>query len=134
MPHMSSRGGAAHVATTRRIYKGRVYETHLLRRSFRQDGKVRSETLGNLSHLPAEVIDIVRRSLRGESFSSSSESFEIIRSLPHGHIAAVLGTPPGLREMLNLVREMPDQESRRELPVQALSMLCIPRRVVRLSW
>ena len=49
---MASRGGAIHVVTTRRQYKERVYETHLLRRSYREDGKVKNETLGNISHLP----------------------------------------------------------------------------------
>ena len=57
-----------HVVTTRRTYKGRVYETHLLRRSYREDGRVKNETLGNLSHLPAPVVDLVRRALRGETF------------------------------------------------------------------
>jgi hypothetical protein len=89
---MSKRGGAVHVATTRRKYKGKVYETHLLRRSIRDGKKVRHETLGNLSHLPTHVIDLIRRALRGETFVSAEESFECIRSLPHGHVAAVLGT------------------------------------------
>ena len=89
---MSTRGGAVHVATTRREYKGKVYESHLLRRSIRDGKKVRHETLGNLSHLPTEVIDLIRRALKGETFVSAEESFECIRSLPHGHVAAVLGT------------------------------------------
>lgn len=78
-----------HVATTTRRYKGKVYETHLLRRSVRQGDKVRKETLANLSHLPPEVIDMIRRSLKGESFVSAGDTFEILRSLPHGHVAAV---------------------------------------------
>jgi hypothetical protein len=85
------RGGAVHVATTRRHYKGRIYETHLLRRSYREDGKVKSETLGNLSHLPPELIELVRRGLRGERFLPA-DGFEIARSLPHGAVVAVLGT------------------------------------------
>ena len=89
---MSRRGGAVHVATTRRKYKGRVYETHLLRRSFREDGKVKHETLGNLSHLPPAAIDAVRRALRGEELVSIDDAFECVRSLPHGHVAAVLAT------------------------------------------
>jgi len=52
------------VTTQRRHYVGkdgmeRVYETHLLRRSFREDGKVRNETVANLSHLPAAGRDLV---------------------------------------------------------------------------
>ena len=90
-PCVSSRGGAVHVATTRRHYKDRVYETHLLRRSYREGGKVRTETLGNISHLPPPLIDLVRRGLAGERFLPAA-GMEIRRSLPHGHVAAVLGT------------------------------------------
>jgi hypothetical protein len=79
------------VATTRRHYKGRTYETHLLRRSVREGNRVRTETLGNISHLPAELIDLVRRGLQGERFTSTS-GLELRRSLPHGHVVAVLGT------------------------------------------
>lgn len=86
---MSTRGGALHVVTTRRRYKGRVYATHLLRRSFREDGKVKNETLGNLSHLPEPLIEIVRRGLRGESFTPVAEHFEIVRSRSHGAVQAV---------------------------------------------
>ena len=90
--HMPSRGGAVHVVTTTRRYKGRVYTTHLLRRSFREDGKVRNETLGNLSHLPDTVVDLVRRALRGEAFVPAAERFEVEASRPHGHVEAVLRT------------------------------------------
>ena len=70
---MPRRGAAVHVSTTRRHYKGKVYETHLLRRSYRENGKVKNETLGNLSHLPAPLIDLIKRSLAGEHFLSSVE-------------------------------------------------------------
>jgi hypothetical protein len=88
---MPSRGGAVHVVTTQRRYKGRVYTSHLLRRSFRQDGKVRNETLGNLSHLPEPIVDLVRRGLRGEAFVPAGEGLEIVASRAHGDVAAVLG-------------------------------------------
>ena len=81
-----------HVATTKRTYKGKVYATHLLRRSYREGSKVKHETLGNLSHLPEEVIDLIRRSLAGEHFVSAREAFTIERSIPYGHVRAVLGT------------------------------------------
>jgi hypothetical protein len=86
---MSERGGAVHVVTTRRRYKGRVYETHLLRRSYREDGRVKNQTLGNLSHLPEPVIDLVRRALRGETFVPLAERLEVLGSRPHGHVQAV---------------------------------------------
>src|SRR5437899_9996075 len=91
------RGNPVHVATTRRHYKGKVYETHLLRRTYREGGKVKHQTLGNLSHLPAPVIDVIRRSLRGETLMAPEAAFEIERSRPHGHVAAVLVTWRRLR-------------------------------------
>jgi len=102
---MASRDGAVHVATTRRVYKGKTYESHLLRRSYREGGKVLHETVGNLSHLPAETIDLIRRSLRGEHFIAAHERLEIVRSLPHGHVAAVLGVlrATGLDKLLDRV-------------------------------
>jgi hypothetical protein len=88
---MPSRSGSVHVATTKRVYQGRVYLTHLLRRSYRQDGKVKHQTLGNLSHLPPDLIDTIKRRLKGDS-AADSPPWEILRSYPHGHVAAVLGT------------------------------------------
>ena len=88
---MAKREGPVHVTTTRRHYKDKTYETVLLRRSYREGGKVRNETVGNLSHLPAEVIDGVRAMLAGRKLVDLDERLEIERSLPHGHVAAVLG-------------------------------------------
>lgn len=92
---MAKRGDAVHVTTHRRHYTGkdgveRVYETHLLRRSYRQDGKVLNETVANLSHLPADTIEVVRRSLAGEQFVPADARATVTRSLPHGHVAAVM--------------------------------------------
>ena len=87
---MATRGGAVHVATTKRLYKGKTYVTHLLRRSIRKGNTVTHETLGNLSHLPDHLIDLIKRSLKGESFVAAAEAFRITRSLPHGHVEAVL--------------------------------------------
>ena len=80
-----------HVATTRRHYKGKTYESHLLRRSYREDGRVKNETVGNLSHLPVEIIDAIRAMLAGRRLVDLDTEFRIERSLPHGHVAAVLG-------------------------------------------
>ncbi len=66
----------------------------LLRRSYRDGGKVKHKTLGNLSHLPPDLIDTIRRRLRGEP--ANDAAWKIARSLPHGHVAAVLGA---LREI-----------------------------------
>jgi hypothetical protein len=85
------------------VYQGKTYESHLLRRSYREGGKVLHETVGNLSHLPAETLDLIRRSLRGEHFVAAQDRLEIVRSLPHGHVAAVLGAlrATGLDKLLD---------------------------------
>jgi hypothetical protein len=79
-----------HVSTTTRRSGDREYTATLLRRSYRQDGKVKKETLANLSHLPPEAIDAIRRVLAGETLVNAQDAFEIERSLPAGHVNAAL--------------------------------------------
>lgn len=86
---MATRGGAVHVVTTSREYKGKTYRSHLLRRSYREDGKVKNETVGNLSHLPDPLVEIIRQSLQGRAFTAADEAFEITASAPQGHVRAV---------------------------------------------
>ena len=64
----------------------------LLRESYREGGKVRNRTLTNLSHWPEDKVDALARVLKGLPPAGALEgAFEITRSLPHGHVAAVLG-------------------------------------------
>ena len=86
---MPARTGTAHVVTTTRQYKDRTYRTHLLRRSYRAGGTVKNETLGNLSHLPEALVEIIRRSLQGETFVPLAQAFAISCSRAHGHVQAV---------------------------------------------
>jgi len=79
-----------HVVKVTSRQGGRGYVSHLLRNSYREGGKVKKQTVANLSHLPLPIIDLVRRALGGESFVSA-EGLVVERSLPHGHVAAVLG-------------------------------------------
>ena len=81
---------AVHVAKVTNTVKGVTYTSYYLRRTFRQDGMVKHETLGNLSDLPAPLIDLISRSLKGETFVPAADAFKILRSLPHGHVEAVL--------------------------------------------
>jgi len=68
----------------------------LLRESWREDGKVRKRTLANISCLSPEVIEGLKVLLRGGvAVPSAAEVFVVERSLPHGHIAAVLGSARG---------------------------------------
>ena len=64
----------------------------LLRESFREGRRVKKRTLANLSKLPPDAIDVLRRVLRGEQLVNPGDTFTCVRSLPHGHVAAVLGT------------------------------------------
>jgi len=99
-----------------------VYTSYLLRRSYREGGKVRHENLGNLSHLPIEVIDAIRKMLAGRVLVDLDEQFEIESSRPHGHVAAVLGV---LRE-LDLERLLSRERcSERDLVVAMICQLVI---------
>lgn len=86
-----ARTGAMHVVRVVSRQKGREYVSWLLRNSYREDGRVKKQTLANLSHLPEPLIALIRRSLAGEAFVPAGEALRIVRSLPHGHVAAALG-------------------------------------------
>ena len=69
----------------------------LLRESYRDEGKVKTRTLANLSNWPEHKVQTLKRALKGlPPATDLSEAFEITRSLPHGHVAAVLGTARAL--------------------------------------
>lgn len=65
---------------------------YLLREGYREDGKVKSRTLANLSHWPLAKIERLREVLRDEVLPDGRDGLTMLRSLPHGHVAAVLGT------------------------------------------
>ena len=106
---MPARTGTAHVVTTTRRYKDQVYRTHLLRRSYREGGTVKNETLGDLSHLPESLIDIIRRSLQGETFVPVGEAFEVVGSRGHGHVQAVARAMQRL-DFASLIAAKPSRE------------------------
>ena len=72
-----------------RLGERREYQSVYLRRTFREDGKVRNETVANLSTLPAHVVDWVEAGLKGQSLVPADQAATITRSVPHGHVAAV---------------------------------------------
>jgi hypothetical protein len=75
---------------TDRQGRERVYESRLLRRTYRQGGTVRNETLANLSKMPDRIVDAVEAALKGEALVPAGQAaVSIARSLPHGHVAAV---------------------------------------------
>jgi len=78
----------------------------LLRESYREGRKVKNRTLANLSQWPPAQVEMLRRVLRGETLVPAEEAFEIVRSRPHGHVAAVLGAlrVAGLEKLLGSKR------------------------------
>jgi hypothetical protein len=67
----------------------RDYSSAYLRRTYRAEGKVKNETVANLSALPDHVIDWIEAGLKGQQMVPAGQAFTITRSLPHGHVAAV---------------------------------------------
>ena len=114
-----------HVSTTQRRVGENVYKATLLRRSYREDGKVKKETLANLSHLPQEAIDAIRRVLRGEALMSVEDAFEIERSMPAGHVNAALA----MASRLGLAKLLDPRASR----ARDLCMAMILARVIKPS-
>jgi transposase len=111
--------GAMHVVTNTIRRGDREYTSHLLRRSYREGGKVKKETLANLSHLPEEAIDAIRRTLRGEALVAAEEALAIERSLPAGHVQAALS----MARRLELGRLL-DRASSRERDLCLAMIVC----------
>jgi hypothetical protein len=93
---MASQVTAMHVARIRSGYtdkqgRRREYESRYLRRTYRDGGTVRHETLANLSGLPEQVVDSIEAALKGTALvpAGQAQTVTITRSLPHGHVAAV---------------------------------------------
>jgi hypothetical protein len=107
-----------HVVTNRRQGRHREYVTHLLRRSYREGGKVKNETLANLSYLPDELIELIRGALAGRRYVDAEGAFAIERSLPAGHVQAALAMARRL-ELGRLLDRSPSRE--RDL---CLAMIC----------
>jgi transposase len=101
--------GAMHVATIMRRHGDRVYESHLIRRSVREGKRVRHETIANVSRLPPAALDALRRALAGQTVVAADEAFAVVRSLPHGHVAAVLAACRRL-ELGRLLDRAPSRE------------------------
>jgi hypothetical protein len=91
---MGQQPAAMHVARIRgshvdRQGRRRDYESRYLRRTYRDGGKVRHETLANLSGLPEQTVDAIEAALKGTPLVPAGQAVTITASLPHGHVAAV---------------------------------------------
>src|SRR6266566_4585654 len=92
---MVREGGKVHVVRVSKTGyvdkqgRRRDYSSAYLRRTYRDGGKVKNETVANLSSLPAHVIDLIDAGLKGQQMVPAAEAVTITGSLPHGHVAAV---------------------------------------------
>ncbi len=92
---MTQNGGRVHVVrVTKTGYvdkqgRSKDYSSAYLRRTYRDGGTVKNETVANLSALPGHVIDLIDAGLKGRQLVPAADAVAITRSLPHGHIAAV---------------------------------------------
>ena len=111
-----------HVAKVVRPYKDRRYTYWFLRQTYREDGKVKHRTLANLSALPPEVIELIACALKGERFISAGTALRTVRTLPHGHVAAVLGLARRL--------ELPGLLDRRPSRLRELAIALVVARVL----
>jgi hypothetical protein len=109
---MKKKSDAVHVTTTNRRKGDRLYSCTMLRQSYRDGDKVKHRTLANISCLPEEAIEALRQVLRGQRLVRPEQAFTIARSLPHGHVAAVLGTLKslGLDRLLG-ARKCPERQA-----------------------
>jgi hypothetical protein len=99
------------------------HPTILLRESYRADGKVRKRTIANLTHWPEQLVEGLRTLLRGGvAVGRAEEALTIARSLPHGHVAAVLGTAErlGVAKLLGERRGGPASRRCRDLVLALL--------------
>src|SRR6266566_9245898 len=92
---MAGTAGKVHVVRVKKTGyvdkqgRRRDYSSAYLRRTYREAGKVKNETVANLSSLPDHVIDLIDAGLKGRQLVPAGEAVTITRSLPHGHVAAV---------------------------------------------
>ena len=92
---MTGNGGKVHVVRVSKTGyvdkqgRRRDYSSAYLRRTYREAGKVKNETVANLSALPGHVIDLIDAGLKGQQLVPATEAVTITGSLPHGHVAAV---------------------------------------------
>ena len=92
---MTRNSGRVHVVRVRKTGyvdkqgQARDYSSAYLRRTYREAGKVKNETVANISALPGHVIDLIDAGLKGQQLVPAGQAVTITGSLPHGHVAAV---------------------------------------------
>jgi transposase len=129
---MKDKKRAVHIDTVIKRHKGKTYVSHFLRHTYREDGKVKHLTLGNLSDLPDDLIQVIRKRLAGDPLPADDDDFQVVRSLPHGHVAAVLGT---LRKigLDRLITSKPCREGQLVVAMVALRIIAPASKLANLA-
>jgi transposase len=105
----------------------------LLRESYRENGKVKSRTLANLSKLPTHALDVLRRSLKNEPLTAADQTIEIIASTHHGHVQAVLRTMQRL-DFAKLIAARPSPQRERVVAMVAARLLEPNSKLATTRW
>lgn len=107
---------AMHVDKISRRHGDRVYTSYVIRSSYREGGKVKHDTIANISRLPQYIIDVVDKGLAGEPVGVLSNELTVEKSWAHGHVAAVVGTA----EAMGLAETIEPKPSRQRDLVMAM--------------
>lgn len=105
----------------------------LLRETFREDGKVKKRTLANLSDLPMDQVEAIRRVLKGERLVPPESVFEIVRSVHHGHVEAVLAAMQRLG-LESLLASRPSRERTLAMALIAVRVLAPQSKLATTRW
>ncbi len=105
----------------------------LLRESYRNNGKVKSRTLANLSKLPPHCLEVLRRSLKNQPLVTANEGLEIIASPHHGHVQAVLRTMHRL-DFAKLIASRPSPQRERVVAMVAARLLEPNSKLATTRW
>lgn len=113
---MEKKQKGLYIAEIKNKYKDKVYHTYLLRRSYREGGKVKQKTFANLTALPDGTREIIRQNLQGRTFVPLDDAIEVTRSRAYGHIAAVRK----IYQDLNLAQLISAQPCRERVLVESM--------------
>jgi len=105
----------------------------LLREGYREGGKVKTRTLANLSKLPPQAVDALRRVLKGEKLVNAADAFEAVASLHHGHVQAVLDAMRQLG-LANLIASRPSRQRNLVLAMIAARILEPGSKLATTRW
>lgn len=122
-----------YVTVVRRNSNGKDYQSVLVRRAYREDGKVKNQTIANISDLPPDAIDLLRRHFKGENLAPLAATFEITASKPHGHVKAMLAAMERLG-IAKLIGSTPSRERRIILGLIAARILAPHTKLATTRW